>query len=66
MPTQKYGTAEVMTNTGGRMLSSRPPRRQADTMPSPVPRTKARTVVTPTRPSVHQIAPPITEVTDAG
>jgi hypothetical protein len=26
MPTQKYGTAEVITNTGGRMLSSRPPR----------------------------------------
>ena len=35
-------------------------------MPSPVPSTKASTVVTPTRPSVHQIALPITEVTDAG
>ncbi len=35
-------------------------------MPSPVPSTKARTVTMPTRPSVHQIALPITEVTDSG
>jgi hypothetical protein len=66
MPTQKYGIAEVITNTGDTTLSSRPPRRHADTMPSPVPRTKASTVVTPTRPTVHQIALPMTEVTDSG
>ena len=48
------------------MLSSRPPRRQAATMPMPVPSTNARTVVMPTRPSVHQIALPMTESTDAG
>ena len=35
-------------------------------MPRPVPSTKARTVATPTRPSVHQIALPMTEVTEAG
>ena len=35
-------------------------------MPSPVPRRKARTVVMPTRPNVHQIALPMTEVTEAG
>ena len=35
-------------------------------MPRPVPSTKASSVVTPTRPSVHQIAPPMTEPTDAG
>jgi hypothetical protein len=66
MATQKYGIAEVITNTGGTMLSSFPPRRHAETMPSPVPRMKARTVVTPIRPSVHQIALPMTEVTEAG
>ena len=66
MPIQKYGIAEVITNTGGSTLSSRPPRRQADTMPRPVPSRKARTVTMPTRPSVHQIALPITEVTDSG
>ena len=46
----------MITKTGGRMLSSRPPRRQAPTMPMPVPRMNASTVVTPTRPSVHGIA----------
>ena len=66
MAIQKYGIAEVITNTGGTMLSSFPPRRQAETMPRPVPRMKARTVVMPTRPTVHQIALPMTDVTDAG
>ena len=66
MPIQKYGMAEVITKVGGTMLSSLLPRRQADTMPRPVPSKKARTVVTPTRPKVHQIALPMTEVTDAG
>ena len=66
MATQKYGIAEVITNTGGTTLSSFPPRRQAETMPRPVPRMKARIVVMPTRPSVHQIALPMTDVTDAG
>ena len=66
MAIQKYGTAEVITNTGGSTLSSRPPRRQAETMPSPVPTTKAAMVAIPTRPSVHQIALPITELTVEG
>ena len=35
-------------------------------MPRPVPRMKARTVVMPTRPIVHQIALPMTDVTDFG
>src|SRR6266496_1288727 len=50
-PIQKYGITEVITNTGGMMLSSRPPRRHAPRMPMPVPSTKARIVVSPTRPS---------------
>ena len=66
MAIQKYGTAEVITNTGGSMLSSRPPRRQAQMMPSQVPSTKATIVAIPTRPSVHQIALPITELTVDG
>ena len=66
MAIQKYGIAEAITNTGGRTLSSPPPRRQADRMPRPVPSTKASSVATPTRPTVHQIAPPMTEPTDAG
>jgi hypothetical protein len=66
IPTQKYGMAEVITKTGGMMLSSRLPRRQAVTMPSPVPRAKARIVVTPTRPSVHGIAPRTTWLTGSG
>ena len=48
------------------MLSSRPPRRQAATMPMPVPSMNARTVVTPTRPSVHGIACRMTWLTDFG
>jgi len=48
------------------MLSSFPPRRQAETIPSPVPRMKARIVVMPTRPTVHQIALPMRDVTEAG
>jgi hypothetical protein len=35
-------------------------------MPSPVPRMKARIVVMPTSPSVHQIALPITSATEFG
>jgi hypothetical protein len=38
---------------GGNAPSSQPPRRQALTIPMKVPSTKARTVVTPTRPSVQ-------------
>ncbi len=53
IPIQKNGIAEVITNTGGRMLSSQLPRRHAPTMPMPVPSRNARMVVTPTRPSVH-------------
>ena len=34
-PIQKYGMTEVITKTGGMMLSSRPPRRQAPRMPMP-------------------------------
>ena len=66
MAIQKYGIAETITNVGGTTLSSFEPRRQAETMPRPVPRTKARKVAMPTRPSVHQIALPITELTEAG
>ena len=55
----------MITKTGGMMLSSRPPRRQALTMPMPVPRTNASTVVTPTRPSVHGIASSTIRPTDA-
>jgi hypothetical protein len=61
MAIQKYGIAETITNVGGTTLSSFEPRRQAETMPRPVPSTKARKVAMPTRPSVHQIALPITE-----
>ncbi len=35
-------------------------------MPMPVPRMNASTVVTPTRPTVHQTALPITDETDSG
>ena len=66
MAIQKYGIAEVITNVGGTMLSSLLPRRQAETMPRPVPSAKARIVAMPTRPSVHQMALPMTEVTEAG
>ncbi len=66
MAIQKYGIAEVITNVGGTMLSSFEPRRQAETMPRPVPSRKARTVATPTKPSVHQMPLPMTEVTEAG
>src|SRR5579875_3158473 len=50
---QKYGNADVTTNSGGSTLSIAPPRRQALTAPIAVPATNARIVVTPTRPSVH-------------
>src|SRR6516225_2488523 len=66
MAIQKYGIAEVITNVGGTMLSSLLPRRQAETMPRPVPSAKASTVAMPTRPSVHQMALPMTELTEAG
>ena len=65
-PIQKYGIADVITKTGGAMLSSRPPRRQAARIPIPVPRTKARIVVMPTSPSVHGIAWRTTRATDCG
>src|SRR5271170_6491883 len=55
-PSQKYGITVMITNIGGMRLSSRPPRRQAPTIPIPVPRMNASTVVTPTRPRVHGIA----------
>ena len=42
-----------MMKIGGSALSSQEPRRQALTRPISVPRMKARTVVTPTSPSVH-------------
>ena len=45
---QKYGNAEVITKIGGSTLSSSPPRLQAPSEPTSVPRTKASTVVTPT------------------
>ena len=35
-------------------------------MPRPVPSRKARIVTMPTRPTVHQMALPMTEVTDSG
>ena len=63
---QKYGKAEVITKIGGKKLSKRPPRRHALTVPINVPRTNARTVVTPTRPSVHGRALSTTWVTDSG
>ena len=56
----------VITKTGGTMLSSWPPRRQAATIPMPVPSTNARIVVMPTRPSVHGIASRMTRPTDCG
>ena len=66
IPIQKYGIAVVITKTGGTTLSRRLPRRQAATMPIPVPSTNARIVVMPTRPSVHGIASRMTRPTDAG
>ena len=42
-----------MNSVGGRIASSRPPRRQALTTPTSVPIRNAITVVTPTRPSVQ-------------
>ena len=42
-----------MNSVGGRIASSRPPRRQALATPARVPITNAITVVTPTRPSVQ-------------
>ena len=42
-----------MNSIGGRIASSRPPRRHALTTPTSVPITNAMTVVTPTSPSVH-------------
>ena len=66
MPTQKYGIAEVITSSGGAMLSISPPRRQAARMPIPVPSANARIVVTPTRPSVQKIAVPTTWLTGDG
>src|SRR5262249_49723010 len=56
--TQKYGNADVTTNTDGKTESSLPPRRQPATMPTNDPSTNASTVVTPTRPSVHGSAWP--------
>ena len=56
MPTQKYGSADVTTKTGGRTLSSAPPRRHPATVPMRVPKMNARIVVTPTRPNVHHTA----------
>src|ERR1041384_4296831 len=50
---QKYGNAEVITNSGGSIPSTAPPRRQAETSPISVPSTNARNVVVPTRTSVH-------------
>ena len=66
IPTQKYGIAEVMTSSGGAMLSVSPPRRQAARMPIPVPSANARIVVTPTRPSVQKIAERTTWLTGSG
>ena len=62
-PTQKYGSAEVTTNTGGSSESSRPPRRQPATIPISEPSRNASTVVTPTSPSVHGSACPTIRVT---
>ncbi len=42
-----------MNSVGGRIESSRPPRRHALATPATVPITNAITVVTPTRPSVQ-------------
>src|SRR5579864_8508752 len=64
--TQKYGKAEMTTKTVGRMPSSQPPRRQALTMPTSVPSTKAITVETPTRPSVQKSPYMIDWLTESG
>jgi hypothetical protein len=66
IPTQKYGIAEVITSSGGAMLSVSPPCRQAERMPIPVPSVNARIVVTPTRPSVQNTAVPTTWLTGEG
>ena len=50
---QKYGNADVITNSGGSAPSSTPPRRHPETSPITVPRMKANTVVVPTSASVH-------------
>ncbi len=52
-PRKKYGKAEITMKTGGRTLSSAPPRRHAATAPNMVPIRKPRIVLTPTSPSDH-------------
>jgi hypothetical protein len=66
IPTQKYGRAEVTTNSGGTMLSTFPPRFQPAIVPIRVPPRKASTVATPTRPRVHGTACAIWLPTDSG
>ena len=53
-------------NTGGRMASKRPPRRQAANIPIRVPRTNAITVAVPTSPTLHGSASITTLPTDEG
>src|ERR1700692_1702185 len=50
-PRKKYGNAEITMKTGGRMLSSAPPRRHAAMAPNAVPIKNPRIVLAPTRPS---------------
>ena len=65
-PTKKYGKADTITKTGGKMLSNLPPHAQAPIIPMNVPNANAITVATPTRPSVHGSAPSTTWPTGFG
>ena len=56
----------MITNTGGRTLSTALPRRQPATVPIRVPKTKARSVVIPTSPTVQGSACLITVFTETG
>src|SRR2546430_15748352 len=47
---QKYGKAEMMIRTGGRIASKMPPRRHAASIPTSVPRMKAMIVAGPPNP----------------
>ena len=65
-PRKKYGKAEITMKTGGRTLSSAPPRRHATIAPNAVPIRNPRIVLTPTRPSDQGSASPTILLTGSG
>ena len=63
---QKYGKAEMMIRTGGRIASKMPPRRHAASIPTSVPRMKAMIVAVPTNPKLQGSASMTTFATEVG